>query len=868
MPPGPLSHILGRLLTRRVLLPFLSLLLALAGLITYWRGLDIAGERAQAARNVAEAARRYVDLAGQVLQLTRALTQADAPDAGQHLKAVLALRRDGLAYFDAVYQLDAAGRLVYMAPADSRFPVGFDFSREPFFRDARPGLTVTPPLISAQTGRPTAYLMVRLEDGSVLAGDLNLDVLQAAVLSQAGGATTFLVDQTGRLLAHPRLDWVAQQRNLSDLPIVQAGWRGPTTRFYFSAAGLVQGSVEPVPGLGWLAVSEAPVWPAYSGVLVASGSAITLTVSLWALLTARLGQEVRRQVIAPLGRLAEGARALAAGRLASPAFRQAAPSAFAEIQDLTESFLRMDSAVQARQAALEEREAQYRALFEAAPEAILVLDLETERLADVNAAAEALFRRPRAELLALNPADLSPELQPDGRRSIEGVRALGAQALAGEALHFEWLHRDAAGAEHLCEGSLARLPAAGRRLVRASLLDITARRQAEAALQRSEDRLRTLLENVQLVAIGLDLDGRVAFCNDFLLRLTGRTRAEVMGSDWFALFTPHDPQVRALLLRRLQAGSTPAYHENEIVTRAGDRRLIAWNKTLWHARDGRLIGLTSLGADITERRRLEAEQQALQAELERRVTERTAQLEAANRELEAFSYSISHDLRAPLRAINGYASILLEEHQTGLAPEAAGLLQHIVGGARRMGHLIDDLLAFSRLGRQSIRMLLVRPAEVAQLALEELRAATEGRPVEITIAELPECRADPALLRQVFVNLLSNALKFTRGRAPARIEVGCQATAEGPAYFVRDNGVGFEMLYVDKLFTVFTRLHSPDEFEGTGVGLAIVRRIVERHGGRVWAVSRLNEGATFYFTLSDEPVLKSEAPAQNSSGNL
>ena len=235
----------------------------------------------------------------------------------------------------------------------------------------------------------------------------------------------------------------------------------------------------------------------------------------------------------------------------------------------------------------------------------------------------------------------------------------------------------------------------------------------------------------------------------------------------------------------------------------------------------------------------------------REVTERTKQLEAANRELDAFSYTISHDLRAPLRAISGFTSILFEEYADAMPVEARGYLKRVKDSGEHMGQLVDDLLAFSRLGRQAMRTQRVNIRAIVDRSLEQLAPALQGRHVEVVIGELPDAECDATLLEQVFVNLLSNAFKYSGKNEHARVEVGvlnADAT-EGPTYFVRDNGAGFDMEYAGKLFGVFQRMHRSEDFEGTGVGLAIVQRIVERHGGRIWAEAKVDAGATFYFTL-------------------
>lgn len=224
-------------------------------------------------------------------------------------------------------------------------------------------------------------------------------------------------------------------------------------------------------------------------------------------------------------------------------------------------------------------------------------------------------------------------------------------------------------------------------------------------------------------------------------------------------------------------------------------------------------------------------------------------LEDANKELEAFSYSVSHDLRSPLRAVDGFSSILSRQYSAQLPPDAKDLLKQVCASAKHMGQLIDDLLRFSRLGRQLLSKRAVNISALVQSVVDELRKEQGGRQVEVQVASLPDCVGDPALLRQVFVNLLSNAFKYTRQKENAVIEAGCRQEGGESVYFIRDNGAGFDMKYAAKLFGVFQRFHRAEEFEGTGVGLSIVQRIIQRHGGRVWAEAEVDKGAAFYFTL-------------------
>jgi GAF domain-containing protein len=269
--------------------------------------------------------------------------------------------------------------------------------------------------------------------------------------------------------------------------------------------------------------------------------------------------------------------------------------------------------------------------------------------------------------------------------------------------------------------------------------------------------------------------------------------------------------------------------------------------------DERLLStLAGQLAVAIDRLRAEVELRQLNTQLEQRVLDRTAALEAANRELESFAYSVSHDLRAPLRGINGFGRMLAEDYQESLGEEGRSLLTKMLESAARMDELIADLLQFSRLSRQAINRQPVTISKMVEQIINELNAVTPDRQIEWQVGELPDCMADPSLLRQVLINLLENSVKYTSGRARAVIQVGSQQENGGTVYFVRDNGAGFNMKYAHKLFGVFQRLHSEHQFEGTGIGLATVGRIIARHGGKIWADAEVEKGATFYFTLPTE----------------
>ncbi|MBU1775972.1 MAG: PAS domain S-box protein, partial [Gammaproteobacteria bacterium] len=353
--------------------------------------------------------------------------------------------------------------------------------------------------------------------------------------------------------------------------------------------------------------------------------------------------------------------------------------------------------------------------------------------------------------------------------------------------------------------------------------------------------------------------------------ILGYSATEVVGRQTPALW--HDKEELALYARRLseelglkvEAGfevftAKPLRNlpeENEWTFIHKDGRSIPVNLSVTALRDesGNISGFVGLVYDLTERKQAGAVIRKLNQELERRVVERTAQLEEVNRELEAFSYSVSHDLRTPLRAIDGFSHILQDEYIGKLDEEGKRLLDMVSGNANRMGQLIDDILQFSRTGRTEIRTVVIDMQRMAREVLDELQSTVTKIPnLQCEIGELPKARGDRAMMRQVFSNLISNALKFSRNREAPRIEVGGSIQGDEAVYYVRDNGAGFDMRYAAKLFGVFQRLHTAEEFEGTGIGLAIVKRIIARHGGRVWAEGKVNEGATMYFALPCIPA--------------
>ena len=382
------------------------------------------------------------------------------------------------------------------------------------------------------------------------------------------------------------------------------------------------------------------------------------------------------------------------------------------------------------------------------------------------------------------------------------------------------------------------------------MFDTTALKQVEFRFKQANAFLDAVVENIpSMIFVKEAQTLRFARINKAEEKLLGMSRETLIGKTDHELFPKEQADQFVAKDREVLAQDAMVEIAEEKLTAATGNLILRTRKIGLRDSEGRPQYLLGISDDITEQKRAEESIRTLNAHLEIRAN----QLEAANKELESFSYSVSHDLRAPLRAIDGFSKIFEEDYGSRIDDEGRRVLKVIRDNSQRMGVLIDDLLAFSRLGRQPLSTERVDMKSLAVGALDSLRAAAPGIDASsVVIRDLPAARADPALLKQVWINLLSNAIKYSSTRQTPRIEVGglaAKGTNDHVTFFVKDNGVGFDMRYYDKLFGVFQRLHRLDEFPGTGVGLAIVHRLVTRHGGRVWAEAELDKGATFFFSL-------------------
>ncbi len=432
----------------------------------------------------------------------------------------------------------------------------------------------------------------------------------------------------------------------------------------------------------------------------------------------------------------------------------------------------------------------------------------------------------------------------------------------------------------LVEAQTAELRRTNERLVK----EVNARKQAADAIRQSERRYHDLYHSAPVAILSIGTEGHILVANKAAEVFTGYGLVELQSIKVFDLYAEESKGKAKQIFEKFRRGISSENEEIIYIRKDGQKTSGLLSISPVKDENGQILQSRSVIVDITKRKLAEEELEKHREHLEELVQERTAQLgrrvedveylnramvnlledlrasnanletttgrlAEANKELEAFSYSVSHDLRSPLRAISGFSRMLVEDYMDKLDSDGQHQLDVIQSSARDMGQLIDDLLAFSRMGRKEMSSSVIDMDGLVREVFEKLQLAPEASKARLKAEELAPASGDLAMIREVFFNLLTNAIKFSKPRKTPVIEVGCRAEGEDHIYSVKDNGVGFDMKYADKLFRVFQRLHSTEEFEGTGIGLALVQRIIHRHSGRVWAEGKVSQGATFYFSL-------------------
>ena len=515
-------------------------------------------------------------------------------------------------------------------------------------------------------------------------------------------------------------------------------------------------------------------------------------------------------------------------------------------------FLRPNDGTNGRKEARTEQtlrasEISYRRLFEAAKDGILILDADTGRINDANPFLIKLLGFSHSEMIGKTVGELSPFKDVVSNQvMLERLQQYGY-------VRYEDLPLETRDGRRIAVEFVSNVYQAGdKKVIQCNIRDITERKRTEDQLRASfkeNGDLKSALDEHAITAI-TDPGGKITYVNDKFCAISKYSREELLGQDYRIINSGYHPKdfIREIWTMISRGKVWKGEFKNK--TKDGSFYWVDTTIVPFLNEQGKPRQYVAIHSEITEHKAQEENIRQLNVELEQRVVQRTAQLKAANQELEAFSYSVSHDLRAPLRHVIGFVELLRQDAGQRLSKKSLGHLTTISEAAKQMGLLIDELLAFSRTGQNELQKTAVNLDQLVQETLTDCQKEKGERNIVWDIHPLPTVRADRGLLRVVLVNLISNAVKFTGARAEVRIEIGHAPSGDGgTVIFIRDNGAGFDPRYAGKLFGVFQRLHTRDEFEGTGIGLATVQRIIHRHGGRTWAEGVVDGGATFYFSI-------------------
>ncbi|MCL5025757.1 MAG: PAS domain S-box protein [Chloroflexi bacterium] len=838
------------------------------------------------ARAVADGFGAYMEgVLRQELAIGIALTASPPPPAN----TVNRLLAESVQQYPALRNLgwvDLRGRVIASSAPEM---VSVEIGDRPYFQEiiSGQGWAVSDLLLARVEGDPVFTISrgVRDQNGSLLG------VVVATIdpkyfgktfdVERAGQGSISIFDRQGRrVYRYPEAELSWEQRDPTyTLPVVSRALAGEEVNdiLPWTPAGDRRiMAITPIPDIGWAASAGRAEAEAMAPVLqdILPQSVLSLLVTALAFTVAIV---ISRRIIGPVHRLREHAYAIGRGDFAG-SVKVAGP---AELEQLADAFNRMGEEIHRQQKVLRESEERYRTLVESVDDCIYVKDAQGHYLL-VNSAMARRIGRPAQEIIGRTTLDIYPpevarvtmemdsfvfdkgetirvereEDTPYGH-AVFDARKVPLTNDAGEVIGLVAVSRDITERKQM-EDTLrsardeleARVRERTAELARANQElkgEVAQRQETEQALRQASAYNRSLIEASLDPLVTINAEGKITDVNLAGEKVTGRSRGEIIGADFSDYFV--EPEVaRAGYQQVFRDGSVQDY-ALEIRHRDGHTTPVLYNASLYRDEAGEVIGVFAAARDISAQKRAEAEIRKLNDDLERRVVERTAELAAANKELEAFSYSVSHDLRAPLRGIDGFSQALLEDYSDRLDEQGKDHLRRVRTATLRMAKLIDDLLTLSRLTRSEMHRELVDLTVLAQAIATELQKPQPEREATFIIAQGVRVYADAQLMRAVLENLLGNAWKFTSQHPRATIEFGISKRDGERAYYVRDDGAGFDMAYADKLFVPFQRLHAANEFAGTGVGLATVQRVVRRHGGQVWAEGAVGKGATFFFTL-------------------
>ncbi|HUH67390.1 MAG TPA: PAS domain-containing protein [Syntrophales bacterium] len=809
------------------------------------------------ARSLAKAFESFVqDVLRQELAIGLAITSSHRMNS-RDITRLLETGREYQAVRDFVW-LNPKGVAVY---SSNPHMVGLNYSDRLYFQDVVNGREwiVSELIIAKSSGKPVFAISRGIRNGKgILLGVIYAVILPEKlgahlVFERSKGGAHSLIDNKGMLVyRYPAIDATWEERNwLKPYPEFEDALKGKevVTTVYAPFEGKNRlAAVAPVSSIGWGAGAGTREEEVLGPILSSIGKNALLFLSI-TLIAFFLAFAVSRRITHPVTTL--HAHALALGNGTQPGHIKV--DYVSEFQDLAETFNLMAEKVHARERELRESEEREReraselaTFLDAAPTPVFIIHNTEGTHITGNRAADELLKLPRdGEVSMSAPVGVRPhhyKAVKDGRElRIDELPA--RRAARGEEV------RDFEFSIVFADGTIRQVMGYGTPLFDENgqprgaihtLVDITDRKRTEEALRESEARLTLSMIASRSGTFDWDIRTNVNTWSDEIVVLYGVKREEFAGTfeGWFECILPEDRERgREAIARSLETG----LYEFEFRIRRRDIGEVRWmygRGQVFKDDEGRPLRMIGTNVDITERKLAEEE-----------LRRHAAQLEAAYKEMESFSYSVSHDLRAPLRAIDGFSMMLLKKHGEQFDEESRRKFNVIRSNAQMMGQLINDILTLSRLGRQKMSIELLDMDAVVQDVWKELHIDGQDREINFTINSMPSGHGDRILIKQVYLNLLSNAVKFTKYRDPAIIEVGGRVDGDENVYHVKDNGVGFDMTYYDKLFGAFQRLHKPDKFEGTGIGLATIQRVIQRHGGRAWAEGKVDEGATFYFSL-------------------